>query len=358
MDYKKQATRKIKAKLARTGLEALLVSGPFNVRYLTGWHSSGILLLVRKKGQPILIVDSMNKTLAEDKLKGLDLDITTASRSILQRLAEYLRSEKIKKVGFSGEDLSVSNFNRLTRLAPGVRFIEKAKSLEVSSILKDLRKIKNPREIKILKKAARETVSIWKSIKRNIVAGLSEKKIASMVDGLVRSKGYENSFPTIVAIGENTARPHAIPTDRCLRDGEHVLVDFGIRYKGYCSDLTRVYYNGRISGQIEDFRRIVQKVCKFAIGGIKPGIKVSTLVSKSETFFDDGDAGEYVLHGLGHGLGLEIHEMPSLNKKSPGRFAEGMVITIEPGLYKEGLGGIREENMVLVTKKGCEVLTK
>ena len=186
---------------------------------------------------------------------------------------------------------------------------------------------------------------------------MTEKEIGKLVDMCILDAGCTNSFPTIAAVGANTAHPHAVPTERRLKKNEHVLVDFGLRYKGYCSDLTRTWDNGRIDGQIRDFRKSVLKAQKAAIKMIKPGVMIGTLARESYNILNIVSKGEFILHGLGHGVGLEVHERPFLRMASTERLKKGMVITVEPGLYKEGLGGIREEDMVVVTEKGCEVLT-
>ena len=234
----------------------------------------------------------------------------------------------------------------------------RTKGLRASDIVRDMRKTKKAGEIKTIRKAAKETVRIWREVKRHLKTGMSEREIASMIDVAIHRKGYSNSFPTIAAIGENTAYPHALAMGRRLKRGDHLLVDFGISLGGYCSDLTRIWAGGRIVRKIEELKKHVLKAHDRAIKRISPGVSTGSLVKEANRYFKDNNLGAYIYHGLGHGIGLDVHEAPSLRENSAEKLKEGMVVTIEPGLYIPGLGGIRIEDMVLVTKNGYEVLTR
>ena len=338
-------------KVSRSGLDALLVSGERDIFYLTSFFSSGAFLLILKGGRPVYFIDDMNSALARKELKGADLGDIIAG-PIKKTLKGVIGEKRIKKLGFNEKSLSLSEYRSLTSKLGKVKF------REASSILEDMRKKKRPFETALLRKAARETIKIWKEVRGKIRTGMSEKEVARLVDVTIRKKGHENSFPTIAAIGKNSAFPHAIPTSRRLKKGEHILVDFGIRYSGYCSDLTRTWDNGRINGQIRDFRRSVRKAQTHAIERLKPGRAIGSLVKEAHKLLINNNFSGYMRHGLGHGIGLDVHEGPILRESSSERLKVGMVITVEPGLYKEGLGGMREEDMVLITEKGCEVLTR
>ncbi|MBU1084160.1 MAG: Xaa-Pro peptidase family protein, partial [Candidatus Omnitrophica bacterium] len=251
-------------------------------------------------------------------------------------------------------DISVAGYEKLIKDLPGIKLIGSSGGPD---ILGNIRKIKDRKETDVMRRAARITVKIWKKIKKNITTGMTEKDIAAMIDMHIRSRGCLNAFPTIAAVGKNTAYPHAVPTSRRLKDNEHVLVDFGVRYKGYCSDLTRICLNGRIDRQIMGFRDHVRKAHDLAIKTAKDGVRIDTVCGKVRKVFQDANLGDFLLHGLGHGIGVEVHERPFLRLGCPEKLKKGMVITIEPDLYREGLGGVREEDMILITEKGCEVLT-
>jgi Xaa-Pro aminopeptidase len=349
-DFRRACIKRIKAKVSAAGLDAILVTGGSDLFYILGYTAGGAKLLVPKAGKAVFFIDGMNESLARKYLSEIGvLEIFCPGRD--KSLAACCGSLKVRKLGVNPEHLSASGYKALKGTLRNIRVVE------AGSILGEMRKIKGDAEIELLRKASREAVKIWRSLKREAAPGMREKDIARMIDVLIRERGYENSFPTIAAIGENSAYPHAVPAGRRLRTGDHFLVDFGLRVERYCSDLTRTWYKGRIDRQIGDFRKIVLKAQEMAIKMIKPGVGIGTLLDAVNSYFNTNNMGAYVLHGLGHGIGVDIHEGPLMRKGSTERLKKGMVITIEPGLYKEGLGGIREEDMVLVTSKGCEVLT-
>ena len=349
--------KKITSRLSSLGLDALLVTSPLDITYLTGFYFQGVMLLVPVKGIPLYFIDTMNFALAEKKLKGKRLRIVSEPGALIKTLSGYVRDQKIRKIGINAHAVPLSTYQGLLKLSPKVKFVSRVKDTDTSEIISDMRLIKSPEEIAILKRAAKKTVGIWRKVKKKLQTGMSEKEIATLVDKEVIEAGCSNSFPTIAAIGVNTAFPHAVPTGRRLKKKEHVLVDFGIMYKGYCSDLTRTWDNGRIDGQIRDFRKIVLRAHDLAIKSIKPGALVGFVTTRAYNILNIGTTGKFILHGLGHGVGLEVHERPFLRAGSRERLKKGMVVTVEPGLYKPALGGIREEDMVVVTEKGCEVLT-
>ena len=350
--------KKLQGKLIRLGEEGLLVSAEADIEYLTGFFQEGVFFLVPARGEAVYFIDTMNRALAEEALSASGIRIVTRKGSFAKALKPVLKEAGIKRLLFNSMNLSAFLHAALKRGCRGVRFLEKKGKTPASKLIRDLREIKSEEEVKILKKAAKITLKIWKEASRKIRVGLSEKEIASLIDIRIRETGYENSFPTIAATGPNTAYPHSVPASRKLKEGEHVLVDFGIRYKGYCSDLTRIWDKGRINRQIEDFKTHVRKAHDEAIKGIRPGVRIESVVHKSHNMFKKNELGKYMLHGLGHGVGLEVHEAPSLREGAMEKFREGMVVAVEPGLYKRALGGVRLEDMVLVTKKGSEVLTR
>ena len=355
MDLK---TKKIRSRLVRLGLDALLVSEEYDIRYLTGFFFSGMLMIFSRKGPLLCFVDPMNKTLAERIAKKSVIKIHIIPGDPIKKAVERIKKDKMKKVGIDNYDLSVFTLDMLIKFAPDTQFVSHTKKKLITSCIRNVRSIKSDKEIRILRKAAKETVRIWNKVKKEFRTGIREIDVAFLINGEISRRGYENSFPTIAAAGKNTAYPHAIPSVKRLNKGEHLLVDFGIKYKGYCSDLTRVYLNGKIDRQIEEFMKLVRKAQKSAIKIAKSNVTVSDLVKWAYSVFDTADVQDFVLHGLGHGVGLEVHECPILYKNAAEKLKKGMVVTFEPGLYKEGLGGIRIADMILITSKGCEVLTK
>lgn len=349
--------RRIKSRLKLDKLDAFLFSDGYDISYLTGFYTGGVLLLVSGGRRPVLFVDRMNRTLLERSVKGKKLEVVSGAGSAAAAFVGYVKGLPASRIGFDPEALTVGSYGRLSA-ALGKSKLLPAEGLTSPRVINSARAIKSPEEAKIMRRAARETILIWREVEGKIRPGMTEIAIADMVDILIRLKGFENSFPTIAAAGKNTAYPHAVPTSKKLMAGEHVLVDFGIRYKGYCSDLTRIYYKGRINRQIEDFLGYVTLAQKTAIKYIKPGAKIGSAVAIAFKVFKENKLQDFNIHALGHGVGLEVHESPFLREGSPETFKKGMVVTVEPGLYRPGTGGIRIEDMVLVTEKGCEVLTK
>jgi Xaa-Pro aminopeptidase len=354
---KPEVIRSIQAKLSRARKGAFLLSGEQDIKYLSSFYSKGAMLLVPSKGRPLYFIDNMNRTLAEKKLEGSGMEIVSEKISPLESLVRRVKDARIKSVVFDDRKISLRAYRQISKKMGKISFSSADGTTYAGVLLDDRRKIKSPEEIRILRKAARETVKIWAEVKKGIRPGMTEIDIARMVDGMVRAGGRENSFPTIAAIGANSAYPHAIPTGKKLKKGEHVLIDFGIRLNGYCSDLTRIWAECRINRQIMDFYGYVRQAHDKAIEQIRPGATVGSIVSSVNDIFKEHKAADHILHGLGHGIGLDVHEEPFLRAGSGERLKEGMVFTVEPGLYFSGLGGIRVEDMVLVTAKGHEVLT-
>ena len=340
-------------RIKRLGLDALLINSEHGVKYLTGFYCTGALVLLSLKAKPVYFVDSMNFTLAKRILSGQHLELLNVHGEKLTALRECTKKLGVRKLGIEEDAVTIASFDRLRSCLKSI------KTSSASSVLRECRIIKTSGEIKLLRKAASETTRIWRTVSRKIKPGMSERHIAGMIDAAIRDNGYTNSFETIAAAGPNSAYPHAIPTDRALMKGEHLVLDFGIRIGGYCSDLTRVWGKGRIVRKIRLFQKHVRIVHDAVIKMISPGVTVGALVGEADRYFEKNGLSRYVCHGLGHGVGLEVHEGPSLSSREPGfRLKAGMVVTVEPGLYIHGAGGVRVEDMVLVTQNGCEVLTQ
>jgi Xaa-Pro aminopeptidase len=342
--------KNVRGRVKRSGLDAFLVTGEKDIFYLTGYFCENAKLLVTAGTRSVYFIDNMNEELGRKMLRGLELGEIIAG-PVHAKLGDFIKAAKIKKVGINENNISASEYRSIL----GKRSF---KFRHIPNLLEDMRCIKQGYEIDILRRAARETVRIWRQVKKNVESGMSEKDIADMINVLIRALGHENAFSPVVAVGENTAYPHAIPGSRRLGKGEHLLVDFGVRVEGYCSDLTRTYSMGRIDRKIKDFRDLVHRAHDRIIKMVKPGVTTGFLNKAMAKYFNNNNKiSDRILHVLGHGVGLDIHERPFFREGCSERLRKGMVITIEPGLYEPGLGGIREEDTVLVTAKGCEVLT-
>lgn len=347
-DFLKRAS----AAVRDAGLDAALLNSQFNLQYLCGYHASGALLLLPRNGRAVLLIDSMNITLAGKILAGTDLKVVEAPGNKTAALKNIIKSRNIKRIGVEECYLSAAFYKTLMKELKGVTISDLGGAIE------SVRVIKSPDEIKAIRRASAMTAGIWRKVSSKIRYGMSEREVAAMIDVEIRREGCENAFPTIVAAGPNTAYPHAVPTDRRLKKGEHLLSDFGMRFSGYCSDLTRLWSKGRMIRKIELLEAHVRAVQVRTINKIGPGVRIGSLLDQANAYFKKNGLEKYVCHGLGHGIGINVHEGPFLSSRETEKCLEkGMVVTVEPGLYAEGLGGVRVEDMVIVTDKGCEVLT-
>ncbi|MBF0493569.1 MAG: aminopeptidase P family protein [Candidatus Omnitrophica bacterium] len=329
-------------------VDALLLSDRANILYLTGFYISGVSLLIPRLDKPVYFSDRMNFSLVGNSVK--NKNFTVARGNTIADILDHIFSKKIGKIGIYPRYFDLDRYLAM-RNKNGLKL------LTVQNDVERMRSVKSAEEIVFLRTAAKATVKIWKYIEKRIAYGMTEIEISTMLDTRIRELGYQNSFPSIVAAGPNSAHPHAVPTKKKLKNGEFVLLDFGIKYMDYSSDLTRIWHEGRMGRTLGAFYDAVRAVSDDAIRDLRPGVKIGNLVKKSYKRFLDSGLNGYIRHSLGHGVGLDIHEEPFLRENSEDILEKGMVVTIEPGLYKPKVGGIRWEDMVLITKNGCEVLT-
>jgi Xaa-Pro aminopeptidase len=232
----------------------------------------------------------------------------------------------------------------------------KARLKSVANIIEYVRSSKDSSEIAAIRAAARIAAQALKQTRRYRKAGITENELAGMLDFQIRKMGATNSFDTIVAFGPNASRPHHQPGKRKLKQKDTVLIDFGVKYKGYCSDITRCFAVGRPATFYKKAYDVVQQAQAAAIKMIKAGVKMNRVDAAAREVIGSSDLPVYG-HGTGHGLGLEIHELPFLKAESKGKLKAGQVVTIEPGIYIPGKLGVRIEDDVLVTNTGYRILT-
>ncbi len=345
------------------GLDALLITHPANIAYLTGLSAStAIAIVLPSPARCVLIVDSRYATSArtlESTMPGLSVRV--ASGSLDSDAALQLLDLGVQRVGMEADHLTVSRFNRLTGLLHTAGAISQDPVLAATTrIVERMRAVKDAGEIETLREAGRRISGVARRARTWIQPGRTERQIAAAVDAAMRDAGFERpAFETIVASGPNAALPHARPTNRVVRENEGVLLDFGGVYDGYCVDLTRTVHIGPMP---EGFRRLfdaVREAQAAAMNSVKAGAHgVDVDGAARQTLVRHG-LGEAFGHGTGHGLGLEVHEEPRISPLAPADepLQPGMVVTIEPGAYVPGTGGVRIEDDVLVTEGGCELLT-
>jgi len=228
----------------------------------------------------------------------------------------------------------------------------------LGGLTESLREVKDRHEIQIIRDSAKIARNAFHAVRALIRPDWTEKQVADELEFAMRRLGAKDaSFPTIAAVGSNAALPHCVPGDRKVGDANFILIDWGAKYRGYASDLTRVLFTGKVSAEFRKVYQIVLDAQKKAIDAVRPGIPCSEIDAVARQYIDDAGYGKCFGHGLGHGIGLEIHEGPSFSPASETILKPGMVLTVEPGIYVKGWGGVRIEDDVVVTRSGYELLT-
>jgi len=340
---------RLRAIMRRSGVDAILILDLRNIRYLTGFSGSDGALLVGA-GKPSLLVDGRYTTQAAKQAPGARVVLY---RDKAEGIADALTAEKCGVVGFEPTAMSVALFHDLRRRAKKVRW------KPLASELGDLRAVKDPSEINQIRKAIRIATGAMQSTLGSIRSGACELDIAVELEYEMRKKGAEGlAFDTIVASGPNSALPHARPGRRKIRPGDVVVIDYGAVSGGYHSDETCTFVIGRAGRRHEKLYALVKEAHDRALETVRPGVPCRDVDAAARAVIEKAGYGPRFSHGTGHGVGLDIHEAPRLSALSEAVLKEGMVITIEPGIYLPGLCGIRIEVTAVVEKGGVRVLTE
>lgn len=354
------ALTKIQAILRYRQLDALLVSQPENRRYLSGYtapdhgiqESAGFLLLPQD-GKPYLLTDSRFTLQAEAEAEGYHIHVYR--RGLMEALETLLPQLGVQRLGFEVDYFLYSVHLRLQELAVKLS----VELLATNNLVEDLRVVKTPEELELIRASTRLNERVFQQVYGQIVAGQSERELARLIESTMLDLGAQRpSFDTIAAFGENAAKPHAVPGERRLKAGETILIDMGLVLNGYCSDMSRTFVLGEPDALFITRQRLVRAAQQAAIAAIRAGVTGAVVDQAAREVLRDGGYGEAFGHGLGHGVGLAVHEAPRLSPYGQSPLAAGMVVTVEPGLYLADWGGIRLENMVIVTEDGCEVLNQ
>ncbi len=345
MNYKIRALRE---KLKSLNLEGMIVSNPVNIRYLTNIQSEGILLITRKENIFLtytMYLEDVNRTLTID-----DEIIVADTRDVSIEEAQnfFLFCENI---GFEENYVTYEQYKKLKQKYRINNMVE------TEGIIEKQRMIKDEDEIEKTKKACEITDNCFKHLLEFIKEGMTEKEIALEIETYFKRNGADDvAFETIVASGENSSIPHWKPSDRKIKNADPILIDMGCKYKGYCSDMTRTIFMGCILEEIKPVYDLVLKTQKRVLEEMRSNYNIKTISRIVDDTFKLSNY--FLIHSLGHGVGLDIHEMPFINQRNERFLKENMIVTNEPGIYLPGKYGIRIEDTVLVNKTDCTPLTK
>jgi Xaa-Pro aminopeptidase len=334
--------------LQKKSVEGILFFTPENIRYLTGFSGSEGYLLAGRD-ELLLLVDSRYLTQAQEETKGCRVSLVDKG---MTGVAAPVSSLGLKRLGVEAQGISVARFEQLQK------GLEKVELVPIKDELERLRGSKTAEEIAWIQKAIQVAEEAWQECLDLVKPGVQEADLALELEYRMKKKGAERiAFDTIVAAGPRAALPHAQPTTRPIEPGDLLLFDFGCRYRGYCSDESCTVIVGRATEEQRHIYGIVKDAHDKAIEQVKPGKRLAAIDAAAREHINHAGHEAHFGHGTGHGVGLAVHEWPVVGKDSPDVAEEGMVFTIEPGIYIPGWGGVRIEDMVTVTADGCEVLT-
>lgn len=331
--------------LKKEKLDALVVSRPLEQAFLTGFAMDGYLLLVSVREAWAF----MPKMLLDHFRSKVGFVNAASSENLLESVTARVKESKLRKTSF---EPATENYLR-------GQFWKKSGFGEISGLTAGLRAVKKGGEISILRESCRIAAKAFRIVKPGIRPGRTEISVSHELEDVMQAMGAKGpSFNLIVGFGPNSALPHHESTDRPLKKNETVLLDFGCVYEGYCSDITRTYFMGKPDEEFKKVYAIVDAAQKAGVKKVKAGVATREVDKACRDHIAAAGYGQYFIHGTGHGVGLEIHEAPTLNTKSAEVLKAGMAVTIEPGIYLYGKFGVRIEDSVLVGDSGCEILTK
>lgn len=334
--------KKLQHRVKEEKLDALIVSNRINIQYLTGFNGTYGFLIV-EPDKNVLYTDARY-------FERCKRDINDVSIRLIK--SEWYKDLKIKKLGFEANTVDYVTYWDLRKK------FNKINLIPVKYMVEKIRMIKDSWEIKNTYKAVDITEDLLRDIKRLICAGKTAHEVFRYIDIELRKKPFtEPAFEPILSFGEDTCMPHAGTSSRRLSRNKIAMIDIGAKYNGYSSDLTRTFWIGRITRKFEEIYNIVLTAQLYAVEKIRPGVRLSDIDAAARDYITKKGYGKYFNHALGHGMGLEIHEIPRVGKNSKYRAEMGMIFSVEPGIYIKGWGGVRIEDMALVTEDGCKIMT-
>ncbi len=350
-----ESLKKIIRTITARHIDGFLVTSPENRRYLSNFtpddhsitESSGALLIT--KNQRFLLTDG--RYTEQAKKDSPDWSVITYKKGLVNEIKRISNEIALKTIGFESRYITAYNFNKLKKEIPEISFIP------LDGIIEEQRQIKTEPEIEKIKTAIKIAEDVFEESLNFLKPRITEKKLASIITDMLFLRSECPSFPTIVAGGQNSALPHAIPSDREIKEHEPVIIDMGARYDGYCSDMTRTMFINEPDDTLKEIYRTVRDAQKMAIAKIKAGLTGREIDQISRDFIKQKGFGRYFNHSLGHGVGIAVHEAPSFSMRYKKQIKKGMIVTVEPGIYIPGLGGVRLEKMILINDSDCSDLS-
>lgn len=344
---------KLREYMKLNDLEGFLIGSQANRMYLSGFTGSSALLLITQDKQYIITDFRYLEQVAKECAAFTCID--QGKLGLLKTAFELAHKENCRKIAFEAEHISYSKYQEFIKESEIQWF-------PTEGVIEGQRQIKEENELEKLAKA--ESIGdlafkqVIEFIKANWKKGLTEKEVALEIERVMRQNGASGcSFDTIVAAGAKSSLPHATPGDEVLKEGDFVVMDFGCVYEGYCSDMTRTVVIGEATPKHQEIYNTVLQAQKLALDGIRKGLKGKEVDAIARNYITEAGYGAYFGHGLGHSVGIEIHENPRFSMAEEQIIEPGMVLTVEPGIYLPEFGGVRIEDMIVVTEDGIKNLT-
>jgi Xaa-Pro aminopeptidase len=340
--------------LAQLSVDSLFLTSPANMRYVAGFTGEGYVYLSKEKG--IVVTDSRYTIAAGEECPGYQV-VEWDKKGYYSPLISALKEDGAKDMGVEDSHMTLRDFHKLENQLKE-EGLEKIEIKEMENRVSVFRSRKTGEEIEKIRQAEAIGDRAFARLIPELRLGMTEKQVAARLEFYMKEERAEGfSFDTIAASGVHSAMPHAVPTDKVLEEGDFLTMDFGCLYKGYCSDMTRTVVMGKASDEQKKVYETVLKAQETALQGIRPGMTGKEVDALAREVIEKAGYGKQFGHSLGHSVGLEIHEKPLFSSKEETVIQPGMVITVEPGIYIEGFGGVRIEDVVVITEDGCENIT-
>ena len=346
--YSKRQTNLSKV-LGDKGLDGILITNLTNIKYICGFTGSAASCLVTPNGQ-YFITDGRYIEQSKAQVKGFEIFIDMSSHFAQIKQNELMPNDL--NLAFEGDHMSYAQYENMKGMFPNTNWEN------MSMILEDLASVKDEHELNCFRTAVEVTDKVYEEILPMLRPGFSEKDVANAMVSKYREYAESEAYSPIVATGPNGALPHAIPTDRQFQNGDFVVIDAAAKYGGYHADMTRTPVVGASTSKHEEIYSIVKEAQQRGCDIAKAGVPCKEVDAATRDYITEMGYGEYYTHGTGHGLGLEIHTSPRFNPQSEQILEKNNVMTIEPGIYLAGWGGVRIEDDVIIGNEGCEILNK